>query len=155
MVKFQTFLRAFYFWYFNAIFWNCVTMYLVITFNFNILATILSKKLILSGTKILGAPRIFYKIYIVLWKSSANVNTALFSKEYQLVFLVLLLHFETPLHSVWLLFWRLILILTMFSCILIDVEYPFILFPIGFIIWDSSKDWSVHSQDGNVYCIAY
>ena len=41
------------------------SMHLVITFNLNIL-NIIPMKIILNGTKILGAPRIFSKIYTVV-----------------------------------------------------------------------------------------
>ena len=37
----------------------------------------------LNVTEILGAPRIFFKIYVVVWKSSAKAKYALF--EYLLL----------------------------------------------------------------------
>ena len=134
MVKILTFLRAIYFWYLYAIFWKFLVIYLVITTNLNILNIMLTKKFIFNGTKIVGAPRIFSKIYTVIWKSSAKANTVILSQEYLGCFSVLLSHFETPFHPIWLSFWCVIWLLTMFSCILFDVEYPFILFPIVFII---------------------
>ena len=46
------------------------------------------------------------------YKSSAKANTVIFSQKFFNILLVLLLHFKTPFHSIWLSFWCVIWLLT-------------------------------------------
>jgi len=112
VVKFFAFSRAFYFWYLDAIFWNFKNMCIVVTTKITLLNIILAIKMFLNVTKILGAPRIFLTIYIVVWKSSAKAKYALFEYLSLVPF-----HVATPSISicVFVLFPRLFLFLTIFK----------------------------------------